>query len=200
MLRNLQISIVGKIANSNVREYRNIQELLETVIPLGFFRTNKQVVHNMCQILSKVLDPTKVRIIFEDHGNGVLCDLTMHMIRLWVEEFVDTDSFILTSVVELLEILLYSQRFWQSLKQAPMTTAKLLNISKRPTINALVKTKIMTVVTLASKPSYSIPLGHQVPTQMIPMPNRVAPEEHKMGSYPMNYTIDTAYNNPIMQP
>lgn len=116
MLRNLQISIVGKIAGSNVRDYRSTQELLETVIPLGFFKSNKQVIHNMCQILSKTLDPTKVRVVYDDQSNAVLCDLTMSMIRLWVEEFVETDSFILTSVVELLEMLMYSQRFWQCIK------------------------------------------------------------------------------------
>jgi hypothetical protein len=51
MLRNLQTSIIGKLATSNIQEFRGTAELLETVIPLGFVRTNKQLIHNMCLIL-----------------------------------------------------------------------------------------------------------------------------------------------------
>jgi len=81
--------------------------------------------------------------VFDDPSNAVVCDLLMQMLRMWVEEYADSDSFILSTLVELLEMLLHSQRFWQALRQSPMTTSKLINISKRQTINALVKTKIV---------------------------------------------------------
>jgi hypothetical protein len=57
-----------------------------------------------------------VRYVFDDPGNAVLCDLLLNMIRMWVEEFAETDSFILSSIVELLEMLLHAQRVWQTLK------------------------------------------------------------------------------------
>jgi len=57
MLRNLQTSIIGKLAMSNIQEFRGTAELLETVIPLGFVRSNKQLIHNMCLILQKTLNP-----------------------------------------------------------------------------------------------------------------------------------------------
>jgi hypothetical protein len=40
MLKNLQVSIVGKIATSKIQDYRSTTELLEAVIPLGFFRAS----------------------------------------------------------------------------------------------------------------------------------------------------------------
>ena len=136
---------------SNIQEFRGTAELLETVIPLGFVRSNKQLIHNMCLILQKTLNPQKVRYVFDDPSNAVVCDLLMQMLRMWVEEYADSDSFILSTLVELLEMLLHSQRFWQALRHSPMTTSKLINISKRQTINALVKTKIVQIVSIASK-------------------------------------------------
>ena len=62
----------------------------------------------------------------------------------------ESDSFILGSVVELIEVLIHSQNFWVAFKQMPVT-AKLLNMSKRPSMNAFVKTKIIAIVTSLSK-------------------------------------------------
>jgi len=105
----------------------------------------------MCMILSKALDPVKVRLIYDDESNSTLAELTLQLVKLWIDQYVEQDSFILGSVVELVETLLHSQRVWQMLKQSPMTTNRLLTISKRPTINAFVKTKIVQVVSLITR-------------------------------------------------
>jgi len=46
--------------------------------------------------------------VFDDPSNTVVCDLLMQMLRMWVEEYADSDSFILSTLVELLEMLLHS--------------------------------------------------------------------------------------------
>ena len=63
--------------------------------------------------MSKCLDPAKVRMVYDNPDNGILVDLTLQMLKFWIDEFVEQDSFILGSVVELLETLLNSQRIWQ---------------------------------------------------------------------------------------
>jgi len=80
------------------------------VLPLGF-NPNKQVIHNICLILTKSLDARSVRL-FDDGENRVLLEITLLMIQQWISEYVDNDAFILASVVELVEILIYSERFW----------------------------------------------------------------------------------------
>lgn len=78
MLRNMHASVVGKLASSNVQEYRgSTAELLEAVLPLGFVRGSRQMTHSMCLILSKGLNPGKAREVFDAPENGVLGELTL---------------------------------------------------------------------------------------------------------------------------
>jgi hypothetical protein len=71
----------------------------------------------MCMIFSKALDPTKVKFIYDDQSSpSTLADLSVSMIKTWVDEYAETDSFVLSSVVEILELLLFSQRIWAALK------------------------------------------------------------------------------------
>ena len=39
-------------------------------------------------ILSKCLDAVKVRQIYDDPSNQMIVELTLQMIRMWVDEFV----------------------------------------------------------------------------------------------------------------
>lgn len=50
---------------------------------------------------------------------------------------------------------MHSMQFWTSFKALPCT-AKLLNLSKKPSITAFIKSKIITIVTQLSKPSHSM--------------------------------------------
>lgn len=85
----------------------------------------------------------------------MLLDLTLMMIQQWISEYVDNDHFILSSVVELIELLLCSAKFWAAFKSLPCT-AKLLGLSKRPAISAFIKSKIITIVSQISKGSHSV--------------------------------------------
>ena len=117
------------------------------------FNPNKQMIHNICLILSRAIDYDNVRL-FDDPINRTVLELILLMVQQWIVDFSETDSFILSSVVELVETLLHSHNFWLAFKTLPCT-AKLLNMSKRPTINAFVKTKIISIVTAISKPSHA---------------------------------------------
>jgi hypothetical protein len=63
---------------SQVQEYPNTVQLLELVIPLGF-NPNRQVIHNICLILTKSLEHANVRL-FDDPINKTLLDLLLLMI------------------------------------------------------------------------------------------------------------------------
>ena len=77
MLKNLQGSLVSKIATSNIKEYPGIQEMLESVIPIGFFSKNKQQIQNISMILTKALEPAKVRLIYDEPTNTMLGEATL---------------------------------------------------------------------------------------------------------------------------
>jgi len=72
-----------------------LQELLETVLPIGFFSRTKQAVQSMSLILTKALEPTKVRLIYDEPSNTMLGELTLKLIKLWIDEFAEQDSYIL---------------------------------------------------------------------------------------------------------
>ncbi|CDW78890.1 UNKNOWN [Stylonychia lemnae] len=195
MLKNLQQTIVNKIAMSQIQEYPNTVQLLELIIPLGF-NPNKQVIHNICLILSRAIDFQNVRL-FDDPINRNLLELILLMVQLWITDYVEQDSFILGSVVELIEILIHSAQFWATFKTMPVT-ARLLNMSKRPSINAFVKTKIISIVTAISKPSHNMvrpPSPSQQRNVAMNMRQNQT-EESKMGGTSLSYELDTAYRNP----
>ena len=43
----------------------------------------------MSVILTKALEPTKVRLIYDDPSNSMLGELTMQLIKLWIDEFAE---------------------------------------------------------------------------------------------------------------
>ncbi len=43
----------------------------------------------MSSILTKALDPTKVRLIYDDSSNSLLGDMTIQMIKMWIDEYAD---------------------------------------------------------------------------------------------------------------
>lgn len=95
-------------------------------------------------------------MLFDDPANKVLLDLTLLMVQLWISEYIEHDNFILSSVVELVEVLICSQKFWAAFKMLPIT-AKLLGLSKKPNVTAFVKSKIINIVTSLSKTTHTMP-------------------------------------------
>jgi hypothetical protein len=61
-----------------VQDYPDPVQLLEVVIPLGF-NPNRQVIHNICLILSKGIDVDNVRL-FDDPANRFLLELMLLMV------------------------------------------------------------------------------------------------------------------------
>ena len=170
-------------------------QLLEVVVPMGF-NSSKQVIHNICLILSKAVDYQNVRL-FDDPINQTLLQLTMLMIQSWITDFADNDSFILGTVVELIETMIHSAQFWAAFKQMPVT-ARLLNMSKRPNMNAFVKTKVISIVTAISKANHSM-IRPPSPSQQRQMMQGMMREEDKKSmrdNTTYSYELDTAYKNP----
>jgi hypothetical protein len=62
----------------------------------------------MSLILTKALEPTRVRLVYDEPSNALLGELTLQLIKLWIDEFAEQDSYILGQSVELIENLLFS--------------------------------------------------------------------------------------------
>lgn len=84
MLKNLQTSVVAKLAASDLHLHEDVEDLLNNVINLGF-STNSTLTHNICMIMSKVLTPFTVQV-FDKESNRNLQDLTILLIQYWLNE------------------------------------------------------------------------------------------------------------------
>lgn len=51
--------------------------MLESVIPIGFFSKSKQQIQNISLILTKALEPAKVRMIYDEPSNTMLGEATL---------------------------------------------------------------------------------------------------------------------------
>ena len=49
----------------------------------------------MSLILTKALEPTRVRLVYDEPSNALLGELTLQLIKLWIDDFAEQDSYIL---------------------------------------------------------------------------------------------------------
>lgn len=93
MLRSLQLSVLTKIAKSNLEEFEDTRYLLESIINLGF-TGNPNISHSLCSILNKVLTLESLQI-FENEKNKNLRDLLVLLIQYWLSEQAEFDTHVL---------------------------------------------------------------------------------------------------------
>ena len=104
MLKNLQNSVVAKLAASDLHQHEDVEDLLSNTINLGF-SMNTSLIHNVCTILSKVLTPFTAQV-FDKESNRNLQDLTVLLIQYWLNEICVNDTYLMTHVVLIIENLI----------------------------------------------------------------------------------------------
>lgn len=150
MLKNLQTSVVAKLAASDLHLHEDVEDLLNNIINLGF-SVNNSLIHNICTIMSKVLTPFTVQV-FDKESNRNLQDLTILLIQYWLNEMCQNDTHLMTHAVLIIENLIQCPSLWELLKGSPVV-ARLLSLSKSSAATGETRSKIIRIVTNLSKDS-----------------------------------------------
>lgn len=103
MLKSLEQNICCKLADCSYKNQENLNEILVSLIPLGFSQS-RVIVHNIAVVLNKVFATERLNI-FEDKANTLIFNLTITLINYWIADLVSNDNFLLSATVDLLEIL-----------------------------------------------------------------------------------------------
>lgn len=162
MLKNLQSSVVSKLAASNLHLHEDVEDLLNNIINLGF-SLSSNLVHNICTIMSKILTPFTVQV-YDKESNRNLQDLTILLIQYWLNEICANDTYVMTHSVLIIENLIQCPALWELLKGSPII-ARLLSLSKSSSATGETKSKIIRIVTNLSKDSAPLPPPADVPRQ-----------------------------------
>jgi hypothetical protein len=151
MLKNVQQSVTQKLADSNYRKYPHLEEVLFTVIPMGFGQS-KVVVHNVGVVLNKIFANEKLQML-EDREGSLLLNLLITLLNYWIAELVMNDNYLLTTTVELLEILVKSSVFCQNFRGGFVIT-NLMNASNADFISTQTKSRLVKVISYLSRGDY----------------------------------------------
>jgi len=92
--------------DSDLKNYPHMVEALYHIIPLGF-SPSKVIVHNCAVCILKAFSTERL-FIFEEKEGSVILNLVITLLNYWIAELISTDNFLLSSVTELLEILIKS--------------------------------------------------------------------------------------------
>ena len=148
LLYNVQQSVVSKLAQSQVHEFRPFEDLLMAVLPLGFSR-DPTTVQNASIVLNKALHQGNVGL-FNNPKNTNLVILAREALRYWIENYTEKDGFILTNAVEILDVLSHSHEFIAKFK-GESCISKLLALTKFPDTPGPLKSKIFRAISHLSQ-------------------------------------------------
>lgn len=121
--------------------------MVQSVLPLGFSR-NKQHIQNLSVILAKALSSVESVRIFDQSPH--LVDLFISVITFWLTEpTIKKEMFVVQSLIELLDALVYSPTFWNKFKHAQILHS-FIQIQLRPDLNTMTKSKILRIIQILS--------------------------------------------------
>mmetsp|Transcript_4575 Transcript_4575/g.6936 ORF Transcript_4575/g.6936 Transcript_4575/m.6936 type:complete len:271 (+) Transcript_4575:92-904(+) len=132
MLRNLQKNMLSKLAiNSDKTKLHSpteLREILEVIMPLGFTLVREDV-QNLALILAKCIRTFDQARVFDRHPH--LASLVTPLCSFWLSHpgFED-ELYIIQSVIELLDLLVYSEAVWKQIKSSSVMT-QLVRIQQR---------------------------------------------------------------------
>ena len=129
-LKNAHHSIAAQLADTYISDYENKAGILQQLLGLGF-SNGKQVVHNLCVVLNKMIHAGNVFELFDEPKNRNLIELMALVLEKWIEELGDTDSFVLNHVCKILEKLLKTRLFYERMKNRPCLDT-LIRIMRSP--------------------------------------------------------------------
>ena len=98
----------------------NLSQILESILPLGFSQ-QQQDIQNVSLIVSKSLQNTRLitYVLDDQNKNQHLVDLLISVLKYWMSDpYLSADFYITQIVIEMLDMLIYSRRFWQQFKSS----------------------------------------------------------------------------------
>lgn len=84
--------------------------------------------HNVSVVLNKIFGTERLNIL-EDKKNALLLNLLITLLNFWIGDIIYVDNFLLSSCVDLLEILIKSSLFCSKFKSA-FIISSMMNASK----------------------------------------------------------------------
>lgn len=142
-LKNSHYSIVKQITDSYIADYTNKSDLIQTIMALGTTK-DKQLVHNLCIVMVKLLTEQDALDLYDDPYNRNMLELTSMAIEKWITSYCETDVFVLNNVWKMLEALLKSRLFYEKFKNKPWIDT-LIRISRDSLIPTSTKALILKV-------------------------------------------------------
>lgn len=142
-LKNSHYSIVSQLTDTYIADYENKADLIKTLMSLGMTK-DKQLVHNLCIVMVKLLTEQDTLEIYDDPYNRNMLELTSMAIEKWVNSYCEADTFVLNNVWKILEALLKSRLFYEKFKNKPWLD-KLIRISRDPLWPVATKSLILKI-------------------------------------------------------
>ncbi|CAG9330504.1 unnamed protein product [Blepharisma stoltei] len=159
MLSTIQENIVGKLSEAAVVAHQPPEELILSILPLGFTQ-NPATLHSVCTILTKGIHEGTVRLL-DDRSYSNLLSMLITVLQYWVMELMDRDSIVQQAVIDILEICMRSRLFTSSFKTQTIM-AKLMNATRG--LNTTGKAKLTRIIAALSKgEAYEAPARREEP-------------------------------------
>lgn len=146
MLANMQENISGKLLTCGLASAQSVKSLLFQVLPLCYV-ANLNTMHNACKALVEIINEGNFRI-FEQDENSDLLRLLVYTLNFLINEYMEQDTLVQRSVIELLEVLIKSRSFLSRFK-SNSTSQKLVSSSK--TMNQAFKAKIIRIISAVNR-------------------------------------------------
>ena len=86
--------------------------------------------------------------------DAALTDLLLAVISHWLTGEAGHDIFIAQSLVEMLDLLVYSRAFWTRFKASPQGLADFIKLQKRPDMTAATRSKALKIIKALSLPRH----------------------------------------------
>lgn len=84
--------------------------------------------HNVSVILNKIFASERLNIL-EEKKNQLVLNLLITLLNFWIGDIITTDNFLLSSCIDLLELLIKSSLFCNKFKSA-FIISSIMNASK----------------------------------------------------------------------
>lgn len=141
MLSNMQENISGKLLECGLNTTTIPRLLLFNIIPLCFVN-NLNTMHNACKCLGSTIHEGNFRI-FDETENSDLLTLLVNGLHYLVFEYMEHDTVVQRTLVDLLEVLIRSRGFLAKFRSNSVSQ-KLVSSSK--SMNSNYKAKIIRII------------------------------------------------------
>lgn len=149
LLRSVTQNIAAKLTEASYRNIENLEEILAAVVPLGFSINSKLIVQNVSAVIRRILETERL-YIFDQKQNQVLFRQMINLLNYWVSDLICADGVLLSSTIDILELLIKSSTCSFQLK-TPLVINNLMNASKLEIASAQTRSRIIRIISYLTR-------------------------------------------------